>query len=550
MLLDKPKDDLGNLNKNVVFLVVDDFETMRRVTVNQLRQLGAEKILVAKDGAEALRILRSQLVHVVLSDWNMPVMSGLELLKTLRSDEKLFTLPFVMITAEAERHRVEEAISNGVTSMLLKPYSPAQLRLRLENAFAWKPRKVVAVPAETEAQIAERQKQLVDALKRSPEPLSVQAPTPKPMERPTILIVDDTPDNLLLLSQLFKGEYRVKLAQNGHKALEICTSDEPPDLVLLDIMMPDIDGFEVARRMREHPNSESIPVIFVTAMTSADAMKQGLELGAVDFITKPVDPDGMKLKVRNFMRYVELRKGLQADYDAMVEMAQLRDVVEHITRHDLKGPVAGIMGLVQGLLADRTLSTSQLEQLRLVEETALQTLNMVNLSSELFKIEFGRYVLRPQTVPIMDILNRTAELSRAAFSSKDLTITVDTDAGDSAQAPQAVGDPMLCYSMFQNLVKNACEAAPAGSRIAVRVYDQSPLLVLIKNHGAVPAQIRDRFFDKFVTAGKAGGTGLGTYSARQMALAQKGGMDLKVSDEDNTTTLIVSLPRLELPSFN
>lgn len=550
MLLDKPKDDLGNLNKNVVFLVVDDFETMRRVTVNQLRQLGAEKILVAKDGAEALRILRSQLVHVVLSDWNMPVMSGLELLKTLRSDEKLFTLPFVMITAEAERHRVEEAISNGVTSMLLKPYSPAQLRLRLENAFAWKPRKVVAVPAETEAQIAERQKQLVDALKRSPEPLSVQAPTPKPMERPTILIVDDTPDNLLLLSQLFKGEYRVKLAQNGHKALEICTSDEPPDLVLLDIMMPDIDGFEVARRMREHPNSESIPVIFVTAMTSADAMKQGLELGAVDFITKPVDPDGMKLKVRNFMRYVELRKGLQADYDAMVEMAQLRDVVEHITRHDLKGPVAGIMGLVQGLLADRTLSTSQLEQLRLVEETALQTLNMVNLSSELFKIESGRYVLRPQTVPIMDILNRTAELSRAAFSSKDLTITVDTDAGDSAQAPQAVGDPMLCYSMFQNLVKNACEAAPAGSRIAVRVYDQSPLLVLIKNHGAVPAQIRDRFFDKFVTAGKAGGTGLGTYSARQMALAQKGGMDLKVSDEDNTTTLIVSLPRLELPSFN
>jgi len=115
-------------------------------------------------------------------------------------------------------------------------------------------------------------------------------------------------DNLLMLSHLFMDKYQVRITHTGEKALEICQSNTPPDLVLLDIMMPGMDGFEVARRMREHPTSEAIPVIFVTAMTGDDARLKGLELGAVDFVTKPVDPDMLKLRVRNFMRFVEQRK--------------------------------------------------------------------------------------------------------------------------------------------------------------------------------------------------------------------------------------------------
>lgn len=113
------------LDKTLTFLVVDDFDAMRRITVNQLRQLGAQNILSAKDGREALHILKSQPVNMVLSDWNMPVMSGLELLKAMREDPKLLGVPFVMITAEAERPRIEEAIACGVTSLVLKPYSPS-----------------------------------------------------------------------------------------------------------------------------------------------------------------------------------------------------------------------------------------------------------------------------------------------------------------------------------------------------------------------------------------------------------------------------------------
>ena len=113
----------------------------------------------------------------------------------------------------------------------------------------------------------------------------------------------------------------------------------------------------------------------------------------------------------------------------------------------------------------------------------------------------------------------------------------------AAKVPRVLGDAMLCYSLFHNLMKNACEAAPEKSAISVVLKGGDPLRVEIKNKGAAPAATRERFFDKFVTHGKQGGTGLGTYSAKLLATAQNGSIELDVSDADNTTTVIVALPR-------
>jgi hypothetical protein len=363
--------------------------------------------------------------------------------------------------------------------------------------------------------------------------------------RPTILVVDDTPDNLLLVSHLFNDTYRVRIAHNGEKALHICQSNDPPDLVLLDIMMPDMDGFEVARLMREHPTSVSIPIIFITAMTGETERHRGMELGAVDFVTKPIDPDSLKLRVRNFMRYVELHKQLQANYDGMLELARLREQVENITRHDMKGSLAGVIGLVQTLAYDNSLNANQIGQLRMAEDTALQVLDMINLSSELFKIETGRFELDAQPVKIGDILKRIVEISQTTFAEKHLIISFDTDVPTGEALPQALGDAMFCYSLFQNLIKNACEAAPENSLVSVTLNNDSPLSVMIQNRGAVPAEIRDRFFGKFVTHGKQGGTGLGAYSAKMLTEAQNGSIALDVFDAGNQTTITVTLPCYE-----
>lgn len=521
------------INKKTKFLVVDDLEPMRKVTANQLRSMGADSIVMAANGAEALRILQNKRVDIVLSDWNMPIMAGIDLLKAIRADEKLALMPFIMITAEAERYRIEEAIDAGVSDLLVKPYTAICLAERVEKALSARPRSGSSIRAE---------------LARNEYPSAVPTDTEQAdiafePARPTILVVDDTADNLLLLSHLFKEEYRVRIAHTGVKALGICQSDNPPDLVLLDIMMPGMDGFEVARRMREHPTSETIPVIFVTAMTGENERHKGLELGAVDFVTKPIDPDALKLRVHNFMRYVGLRKQLQANYDGMLELARLREQVEHISRHDMKGPLAGVIGLVQALAYDSKLNTEQIGQLRMAEDSALEVLDMINLSSELFKIETGRFKLDAKPVKIVDILYRIVAVSHTTFAEKHLAVAFETDVPPGEKEPQALGDATFCNSLFQNLLKNACEAAPNSSRVTVSLNDGTPLRVSIRNKGAIPAPIREQFFGKFVTHGKRGGTGLGAYSAKMLTEAQNGTISLEVSDKEDQTMVTVSLPR-------
>jgi CheY-like chemotaxis protein len=536
-----------SIDRQTAFLIVDDFEPMRKVTASQLRALGAGNIITANNGAEALRVMQNKRVDIVLSDWNMPVMTGLELLKAVRADKKLAHLPFIMITAEAERYRIEEAIACGVDDLLVKPYTGICLAERVEKALSPQASKTRSgSPLLAAPEVARAMPARVDLQVSAHEPSPPFEPAfPTEPGRSTILVVDDTADNLLLLSHLFNDEYRVRIAHSGEKALHICQSDDPPDLVLLDIMMPGMDGFEVARLLREHPTSESIPLIFVTAMTGENERHKGMQLGAVDFVTKPIDPDSLKLRVHNFMRYVELHKQLQANYDGMLELARLREQVENITRHDMKGPLAGVIGLVQTMAYDNTLNSEQIDQLRMVEDTALQVLDMINLSSELFKIETGRFKLNAQPVKIGDILKRIVEISQATFSEKHLIITFETDVPAGRELPQSLGDTTFCYSLFQNLIKNACEAAPENSLVTVTLNDEVPLSITIQNRGAVPVEIRERFFGKFVTHGKQGGTGLGAYSAKMLVEAQNGAISLDVFDEGNQTTITVKLPSYE-----
>ena len=511
------------ITKHTSFLVVDDQQPMRTVILSQLRAVGAEKIAQVSNGREALILLKNQPFDIILSDWNMPVMDGLELLKAVRSDDKLSHLPFIMITAETQRGAIAEAIVCGVSDFLVKPYNAKSLLSRVEKALSCKPRKTFVMPYE------------------SSDPI---APAIKEPTQPTILIVDDMPDNLQLLSDMFTDAYRVRVAHNGKKALDICTSENAPDLVLLDIIMPDMDGFEVAKRMRDHPRSEHIPVIFVTAMTDNDTRLRGLELGAVDFVTKPVDPEVLIPRVRNFMRYVELHKQLQGDYDSMLDNARLKEDVEQMTRHDLKNPLSGVIGLMQSLAEDGSMNRKQIEQLRLAEETALEALNIINLSSELYKIETGRFKLNAKSIIIGDILRRVVEISRSVFHVKGITISVATDVTSvDEEVPHGLGDAMFCYSLFQNLIKNACEAAPENSKVFVTLINGNPLKITIQNNGAVPAEIRESFFDKYATHGKSNGTGIGTYSAKLLTEAQNGSISLDVSDGENLTTVMVKLPR-------
>lgn len=131
------------------------------------------------------------------------------------------------------------------------------------------------------------------------------------LPKQSILVVDDTPENIDLLSDILGTDYRIRVATSGEKALKIAYSDEPPDLILLDIMMPGLSGFEICRRLKCNPDRRRIPVIFVTAMTNVEDERQGLELGAVDYITKPISPPIVQARVRTHLALYDQNRELE-----------------------------------------------------------------------------------------------------------------------------------------------------------------------------------------------------------------------------------------------
>jgi two-component system chemotaxis response regulator CheY len=123
------------LNKNIRILIVDDFSTMRRIVKNLLADLGFTNTAEAEDGSGALTLLRAEPFDFVVTDWNMPVMTGIELLKAIRADDKLKTMPVLMVTAEAKREQIIEAAQNGVNGYIIKPFTAQTLEEKLGKIF-------------------------------------------------------------------------------------------------------------------------------------------------------------------------------------------------------------------------------------------------------------------------------------------------------------------------------------------------------------------------------------------------------------------------------
>lgn len=151
--------------------------------------------------------------------------------------------------------------------------------------------------------------------------------------RQTVLVVDDTPVNIDLLSDILRKDYQVKAAVNGAKALEIARAEPAPDIILLDIMMPEMSGHEVCRQLKEDPNTADIPIIFVTAKSEVEDEKQGLDMGAVDYITKPFNPEIVEARVRNQLSLHQQRDQLRVELFEALKGRVQSGFVEHIGQH-------------------------------------------------------------------------------------------------------------------------------------------------------------------------------------------------------------------------
>jgi two-component system, sensor histidine kinase and response regulator len=362
--------------------------------------------------------------------------------------------------------------------------------------------------------------------------------------RRVILVVDDVPDNIATLDAILREGYRVKAATGGEAALTIARGDPPPDLVLLDVVMPGVDGFEVCRRLKQDPATAGIPVIFVTSKDDVSDESTGFSVGAVDYIVKPVNPHLVRARVKAHMDLKQAREELESQNEILRENARLREEVEAISRHDLKNPLMIVMSVPRLILDGASLTESQQKLLRMVDEAGRRMLEMVNRTIDLYKMERGTYALQPVPVDVLAIVGQIVSALGSMLQEKRLSceITVDGKPAATGATFAARGEELLVYSLFANLLKNAVEASPREARISVRMQQGEPAAIAIHNMGAIPESIRGRFFQKFATAGKQGGTGLGAYSAKLIARTLGGTIDVETSEQSGTT-VTVHLPK-------
>jgi serine phosphatase RsbU (regulator of sigma subunit) len=165
---------------------------------------------------------------------------------------------------------------------------------------------------------------------------AIPQPQQAPISQKLILIVDDTPTNIGVISGALKDSYKTKVATNGPKALELAAAEEKPDLILLDVLMPDVDGYEVCSRLKADPVTREIPVIFLTGQTSPDDETRGFEVGAVDYVHKPFSPAVVKARVRSHILLRESRAQLAAQLSALNnELEMARQIQLSILPHSL-----------------------------------------------------------------------------------------------------------------------------------------------------------------------------------------------------------------------
>ncbi|MBH9575657.1 response regulator [Inhella proteolytica] len=493
-------------------LLVHETEAMRRVSRALLSQLGVQQLLDASNAEQALAALAQARVDIVLCDWQLRGMDGLQLLERLRASDNFRQLPFVLITGETDRAVLQHAVSAGASHILVKPYSAATLADRIRRAMAAAARPKAAG-------------------------LGQAAPGRSGPHSSTVLVVDDVPENLQLLAEMLRNDFRVKVAANGERALQLCQTESAPDLVLLDIMMPGMDGFEVAKRLRAHPASEHIPVIFVTALDADDVRRRAMELGAIDFVNKPVEPEQLLLRIRNFMRYVELRRQMQSEVDAMLERAKLEDDASLVAGQDVRSPLASALGLLQPLLV--AAEDGARDDLLAVEEQLLAALDALHLSTELLRIESGQFQLRTRGVPLRRVLERVLRLSGEAYAHKELRLSLDVPGPERGPGTLlASGDPLLCHTLFQQLLQLACEAAPSQAAVSLQVHAEDPLRVVLRYPAALTATERLQFFGK-----RSDAIGPSAYAAKRLAEAQRGGVVVDTDEAKGEVLLTVVLLR-------
>jgi signal transduction histidine kinase len=363
-------------------------------------------------------------------------------------------------------------------------------------------------------------------------------------EPPIVVVIDDTPANLRLLAGILgDAGYRVRPLPGARLGLQSMTN-EPPDVVLLDIDMPEMDGFEVCRRMKKDPTLEHIPVIFISALDDPQHKIEAFLAGGVDYVTKPFRAEEVKARVRVHVELAHARHDLEESYARLRELEKMRDTLTHMVVHDLRTPLNGLALTLELLDREPSLATELKPDVETARRCVVMLTQLVTSVLDVARLESETMPTFPIDCPPHELVREAA--GHLGVIAKDPRLEV-LDLPDRGMRC----DLKLSSRVLANLVINALSFVPShGGKVVVGAEDRDGVVrVFVRDNGpGIPASAHERIFEKFgqhdASRGRAvrHSSGLGLTFCKMAVEAQGGRIGIE-SEPGAGSTFWFELPQ-------
>ncbi len=361
-----------------------------------------------------------------------------------------------------------------------------------------------------------------------------------------LLIVDDEPRNLELIAAIVSTlDVAVTLAESGHRAIDAFARTRF-DLVLLDVMMPGLDGLATLKELRARtPHGEHIPIVLVTALDSRADRLRGLDAGADDFLTKPVDAHEVRCRVRTFLALRSTQLALRERAEELERVQRAKAELAAMIVHDLKNPLAAISGNVRWIANrwdDRNSDAEVFEAMKDVSSSTQRLLGLVGTLIDVEKAESGSLVLEPRRINVAALLHSVVHEHRKEAGARAIALEVS-----APESLAAVVDALLVTRVIENLLLNALRYAGTGGRIALdaRAFGEVVELSIANTGRPIPEELRASLFEKYATTerrARGDNLGLGLYFSRLVAERHGGTIAVAGPTDEWPTRFVIRLP--------
>jgi two-component system, sensor histidine kinase and response regulator len=365
-----------------------------------------------------------------------------------------------------------------------------------------------------------------------------------PTDKPKILIVDDTPTNLSILEEILNEDYFISVAQSGKQALSIIEKFTP-DLILLDVNMPGIDGFETCRKLKSQEDTQGIPVVFITARVEPEDIIQGFNEGGVDYITKPFNHNEVLARVQTHLKVQLLIRQLGLKNDQLKELNELKNKFLGMASHDMRNYLSAIKGYSQILREDRKgLAEETKDQfLSFIYKSSENMLKMVNELLDVSVIESGQLQLDLQPESLKNLVDHSIMINQ--FFADKKNIHLQSKLPDVSKCRV---DANKIGQVIDNLISNAIKFSEPGTTIFINLEeDEAKLIFSVKDEGpGISDEDQAKLFQHFQkltarpTAGESS-SGLGLAISRILIHAHDGCLNVN-SQLGSGTTFSFEIP--------